>query len=269
MSAWLLRPAIRLSGFCFVLLTAGLDFLRLRLRGSPTRLERAAWLHRHSRRMLSALGIHVRISGSVRGNRLIVSNHLSYLDVLVLAARQPVVFVAKKEVRAWPVLGWFASLAGTLFIDRGRRSAVHSLAKDIETAVADGLPVVVFAEGTSGDGSEVLPFKASLLQPAVEGRWPVTPVGLDYILADGCAAREVCFHGDAAFVPHFLNLLRRTAPVAVIGYGSTRIATPERKALAGELRQAVRALRRTGIASAPPEEAELCGAGNVALQAPE
>ncbi len=105
---------------------AAFDFLFAHCfrRGAPPALAlaRARCLQRHSRRILRVLGVEVSAGGRVPASGLLVSNHLSYLDVLVLSTITPAVFVAKSEVRGWPVFGWLARRAGTLFIERAKRS---------------------------------------------------------------------------------------------------------------------------------------------------
>jgi len=93
--------------------------------GVPDRTTRARWLQDVCRRALRVFNVHLRVTGSVPSSGLLVCNHLSYLDILIVGATTPCVFVSKCEVRHWPVFGWFASLAGTLFLHRDKRSDVH------------------------------------------------------------------------------------------------------------------------------------------------
>jgi 1-acyl-sn-glycerol-3-phosphate acyltransferase len=105
-----------------------------------------------------------------------------------------------------------------------------------------GFVVVVFPEGTSSDGQQVLPFFSSLLEPAVAGGGPVTPAFIRYELSDGSVADEVCYWGDMTFGPHFLNLLTKREIRAQVRYGDARPPGQNRKQLARELQQAVRHL---------------------------
>src|ERR1043165_9219823 len=129
-------------------------------------LARAGWLQRSSRRVLRIFEMETHVAGSVPRDGLLACNHLSYLDVLVLAALTPSLFVAKSEVRQWPVFGWFARLAGTIFVNRSKPSQAARSADEIAVALRDGALVVLFPEGTSSGGETVLPFKSSLLEPA-------------------------------------------------------------------------------------------------------
>ena len=140
----------------------------------PTRfLREAGW----------AAGIDVRIVGTpVRRDVLIVANHLSWLDVLILAGVSGTRFVAKDEVAHWPVLGFLSGLNRTVYVSRGRRADVRAQADQIRSALADGQPVALFAEGTTGDGIALRPFRASLLaalSPPLP-RVVMQPVAIDY-----------------------------------------------------------------------------------------
>ena len=99
------------------------------------------------------------------GAGLTVSNHLTYLDVLAYGAVRPFLFVAKSEVRRWPLLGTLASLGGTIYVDRDRGLQVADATLEIEQALRDGISVLLFPEGTSSNGSSVLPFRSPLLTP--------------------------------------------------------------------------------------------------------
>ena len=124
---------------------------------------RARWLQQSCRRVLRMLCAGPRVYGNIPASGLLVCNHLSYLDVIVLASLTPAVFVSKREIKHWPVFGWFACRAGTIFVDREKRTHVGQLTHDIETVLNQGVLVILFAEGTSSSGHTVLPFKSSLL----------------------------------------------------------------------------------------------------------
>ncbi|MBI5382600.1 MAG: 1-acyl-sn-glycerol-3-phosphate acyltransferase [Opitutae bacterium] len=207
---------------------------------------RAHWLQRTCRSLLRVLGIHRHATGRPAPGTMVVSNHVSYVDIMVLSAAAPVVFVAKSEVRGWPIFGWFAQLAGTRFIDRKRRSDVARVADEIAPALAEGLGVVLFLEGTSSDGSSVLPFKASLLEPAARGRWPVQPTAVGYLVPPGhSAAQEVCWWGDMTLAPHLANLLTLQRIDAHVAWGEPVPGNEDRKLLAAELQARVSALHAT------------------------
>ncbi|MEI6075489.1 MAG: lysophospholipid acyltransferase family protein [Verrucomicrobiota bacterium] len=207
------------------------------------RLARAAWLSRSSRRHLKIFGYSAAISGPVPRSGLLISNHLSYLDILAICAAAPAVFVSKADVRRWPVFGWLAALGGTVFIERERRTHVGAVNREIETALADGALVVVFPEGTSSDGTGVLPFRASLLEPALRGGHPISAAWIHYELADGDARQEVCYWGDHTFLPHLLNLMGKKSVRATLRFATFNRTTDDRKELATQLREAVLKLK--------------------------
>lgn len=211
--------------------------------------SQARWLSATCRRLLWGLGVRVEMSGAPPQGALICSNHLGYLDILVLASRVPTVFVSKAEVRGWPVFGWFAEKAGTRFIDRKRRGDVVRIAEELTPLLDAGLNVVVFLEGTSSDGSTVLPFKSSLLEPAVRAGWPVMPAALSYQVPVGRSAeREVCWWGDMTLSPHLWRLMTLPWVHARVAWGRMMPSRDvDRKALAESLRQAVVALKGNPI----------------------
>lgn len=229
---------------CFMALLCGAAIsLLLRSRHRRDAESRARWLQALCKRLLRLLAVRVDSSGEVSSGALIASNHLGYLDILVLASLRPVVFVAKREVRGWPVFGWFAEKAGTRFIDRGRRGDVVRVTGELTPLIEAGLSVVVFLEGTSSDGREVLPFKASLLEPAVRLGWPVAPVALGYRVPEGRSAElEVAWWGDMTLPPHLVNFFTLPWVEARVRWGGERRAEGDRKALAAALRDETAAL---------------------------
>lgn len=124
--------------------------------------------HWYHRRVCRLLGIRFQVEGDIErpGPVLLVSNHVSWLDIPVLSALAPVSFVAKSEVGRWPFVSWLAKLQRTVFIDRTRRSDVGNVSNQMRDRLANGDTLVLFAEGTSTDGNRVLPFKSALLSPA-------------------------------------------------------------------------------------------------------
>jgi 1-acyl-sn-glycerol-3-phosphate acyltransferase len=195
---------------------------------------RTAWLSRWSRFACRVVGIRVTTRGSMPRSGLLVCNHLSYLDVIVLSSIWPCVFVARHDVAAWPLFGWLARAAGTIFVDRERRLA---------SADVVGSLVVLFPEGTSSDGSTVMPFKSALLEPAVELRCPVGAAAIEYALDDGSVADEVCYWGDMTLVPHLLNLFFKREIRSTCSFSLPRIRVGDRKEIARELREEIVSMR--------------------------
>lgn len=216
------------------------------------RLARAEWLSRSSRRHLRIFGYQVSVSGPIPKSGLLMCNHLSYLDILALSAVTPAVFVSKADVRKWPLFGWFAALSGTVFVDRQRRTHVGQVNQEIETALAAGALVVVFPEGTSSDGTEILPFRTSLLEPAARGNHEISVAWIHYEIPGGDARQTVCYWGDHSFLPHVLNLLGQKSIHATIRFAKFPRATDDRKVLATQLRDAVVKLKEPQPPAAAP-----------------
>lgn len=172
-----------------------------------SRTDRARWLHNQCKHGLPLLGVNVVVKGPLPASGLIVSNHLSYLDILVFSAALPCIFVSKYEVRSWPLLGALARLGGTIFVKRERRSETPVVRGQMEETLLEGVPVVLFPEGTSSDGSSVLPFRTALFDPAVRLNLQVTPACIAYSLEQGIAATDVYYWGEMSLVPHLLKLL--------------------------------------------------------------
>jgi 1-acyl-sn-glycerol-3-phosphate acyltransferase len=212
-------------------------------RGSSDLKARAVWLQVGCQRVLRVLNVQIQASGSIPSQGLLVSNHLGYLDVLVLGALIPSVFVAKSEVKNWPMFGWLARLGGTLFADRARRIQVGSLTTEIEGALRHEILLVLFPEGTSSDGRTVLPFKSSLLEPATKGSFPVAASLIEYHLEDGDVGEEVCYWRDMTFFPHLLNLLSKRGIVASVHFSEIREERGSRKELARRLHSEVLGLK--------------------------
>jgi 1-acyl-sn-glycerol-3-phosphate acyltransferase len=208
------------------------------------RRARAVWLQNLNRRVLRIFQTEILTTGAIPNSGLLISNHLSYLDILVISALTPAIFVAKREVKSWPVMGLLAQLGGSVFIDRQRRTHVGQVNDEIENALADGALVVIFPEGTSSDGNTILPFKSSLLEPATHLKHPLTVSCLQYALADGNAGSEVCYWGNAVFLPHMINLLSKRTVSVTVRFTMVQNRSTDRKELAQHLHTAVEGLKK-------------------------
>lgn len=220
-----------------------LEYLFNALTGRTSLQQRAAVLHRWSARLLRWLEVSYSCVGAAPASGLLVSNHLSYLDILVFSAAAPCVFVSKREVRSWPGIGWIATLAGCIYIDRTRHHGTHDVQPQMTAALVSGARVVLFAEGTSSDGRQVLAFRSSLLQPAVASHIPITAACLSYEIEDGDPAIDVYYYGDHILGPHSLNLFGKGRVMANLRFaGSAKIYT-DRKDAARLLHDQVCALK--------------------------
>src|SRR5579862_745618 len=245
------RVISRLFRLAFAILVSLLDYLCCCAfrRPDDRPMIRAWWLQRASRRTLRLFRFETQAAGPVPARGLLISNHLSYLDILVLSSVTPAVFVSKHDVKYWPVFGQFAVLAGTVFVDRARRFQVGQTNDEITTALNRGALVVLFPEGTSTNGQTLLPFKSSLLEPAARPEWPLAISWLHYEIDDGDAGEEICYWGDHTFFPHMLNLLSKDHVRATVRFGQFPERRGDRKELARQLRAEILGLKeKTGAA---------------------
>jgi 1-acyl-sn-glycerol-3-phosphate acyltransferase len=171
----------------------------------------------------------------------LVANHLSYTDIGALRYAAKGVFVAKAEVKGWPVAGPIVRDMGTVFIDRRNRRDIPRAGKEILERLEQGEGVIVFPEGTSTKGETVLPFNSSFLQFAAEGDVPVSYASLSYRTDEGLppASNYVCWWEDISFFAHLWRLFKLPRYTAIVTFGEEPITNHDRKALAAELRQRV------------------------------
>jgi len=246
------RPIAALRGAVrFAVLLAAIGRARLQFRGEVVpgsaheAEDRVDWLHRLCAKLVGMLGVRAEIVGEIPQSGLIVANHLSYLDIIILSGLARTAFVSKSEVAQWPVFGACATNAGTIYLDRQRRGAVAPVAEQMRAVLDGGVPLVLFPEGTSSGGEAVLPFKPSLFAVVAELDRPVAACGIDYGLSEGSVADEVCYWGDHTLAPHLLNLLSKPGLTVRLAFGPSRARTGDRKAIARELHAEVSALRAT------------------------
>jgi lyso-ornithine lipid O-acyltransferase len=192
--------------------------------------------------VLRRQGFELRVIGERPASGLIASNHLSYLDILFYGAAVPCVFVSKIEVRSWPLLGLLAGLGGTVFIDRKSTASTAEAARQIYELLQVGVPVLVFPEGTSSDGSGVLRFHPSLFEPAVLVAAQVTAAAIEYS-ADGATESGLCYYGDISLAPHLLETLQLPEVVATLRFDSPGSVYGDRKQAASLSREVVVRLR--------------------------
>jgi len=222
----LLRRIGRMSAFLWVAIS-GLWRHRKLPRGA-SRAECARWLHEACLRGIHAIGVELSVQGSLPRHGLIVSNHLSYLDIAVYSAAVPCVFVSKAEVDEWPIIGRYARWAGTVFVRRHDRADAARANVKVGDSLHHGVPVVLFPEGTTTDGNRILRFHSTMLQPAIDEGAPITPCAIRYELIDGDVAHEVCWWGDMTLVLHMWNLVGKKSIHAKVIFGEPVIpADPE------------------------------------------
>jgi 1-acyl-sn-glycerol-3-phosphate acyltransferase len=172
--------------------------------GNPkTRKERAFYLNRFCARMMRAFHIRFTVEGEFPKSGVVISNHTGYVDILLYAALSPLVYCAKAEMEHWFFIGWLTRMVGTVFVDRGAGGAAQKAAGGMEGAEAEGVPVVFFPEGTTSNGTVVLPFRTGLLAVSLQARQPMTPAFLRYTIEqdngpDITVEKDVAFWGEGA-----------------------------------------------------------------------
>ncbi len=160
--------------------------------GQMRRYRVARWW---SHRVLTLCRMDLQIRGALPDKpAMFVMNHISWLDIYALNALQPSHFVAKSEIKSWPLIGVLCDRAGTIFIERGKRHAVHDVIRQLAQRMQQGHTAAVFAEGTTTRGDQLLPFHANLLQAAIEANVPLIPVALRYL-----------HHGQRTEVPAYVD----------------------------------------------------------------
>ena len=185
-----------------------------------TLLERACWSQKWACTLLRFLNGHVAMRGVVPPRGLIAANHISYMDVLVLASLRPCLFVAKSEVRKWPLIGILCERAGVLFLDRSSMRAAAAANRTIADALRAGVTVVVFPEGTTTAGDTMLPPHAALFQSALDCEQPIIPAWITYAEEQ---RDRIAYYGDATLMPHLLQLMRLREMNATVQFRTTGI----------------------------------------------
>ncbi len=188
-----------------------------------------------------ALGLEVRVEGSPVGRDVLyVSNHISWLDILAMGGATHSQFVSKDDVIGWPLVGMLARIGGTIFIDRNSRRAAHGQVDQLGSALLRHVPITLFPEGTTGDGSILLPFRPALFASVAPppAAIVVQPVAIDY----GPAAAEICWIGDEALGPNAMKVLARPgALVCTIRFLPPLPPLDDRKALAAQAQATIAA----------------------------
>ncbi|HEX7286087.1 MAG TPA: lysophospholipid acyltransferase family protein [Candidatus Angelobacter sp.] len=236
------RVVLRCAATALAIAGCVLEYAAKLAAGKRDASSRAWILHKWCTRVLHWYGVSLTVEGTPPAQGLIVSNHVSYLDILVFSAAAPCAFVSKKEVRSWPGVGWAASMAGCVYIDRTRRSATRSIQPQIHAALSSGSRLVLFPEGTSSDGTKLMPFRSSLLQPAVADHAPITAAYVRYELDDGDPSRDVGYFGDMTLVLHVLKLFAKNSVRATLRFAVAPQVFAGRKEAAAKLWESVNEL---------------------------
>lgn len=201
-------------------------------------VARMALVRWWSAKFLRLLGVTLIEQGTPRpGAKLLVANHISWLDILAIDAVAPARFVSKSEVRHWPALGWLATASGTLYIERQRPRDALRVVHQMAEALQAGDTLAVFPEGTTGDGHALLPFHANLLQGAIATATPVQPVALRFFDADHAISPAVAYLDDTSLLQSLWSVVcAQGLGVRVTVLPALSVAHADRRRLAERLR---------------------------------
>lgn len=198
----------------------------------------------------SMRGRHARGDG-----RLLLSNHVSWLDIFAIDSLAPASFAAKSEIASWPLAGTLVGRAGTVFIERGRRRAVHGVIQQMSQKLQAGLRAAVFPEGTTSDGRRLLPFHGNLVQAALNAGVPMVPVGIRYLDPDGEPCHAAIFIGDTTFMQSLWRITGHPRVIVEVHVMPAILPAPgaRRQHIAREAREAIAATLGLELDDTVPE----------------
>ncbi len=238
------RASYRL--FLLLVITGGLTMVWLIRIPFLSSVERSAWrgvmTGLWARRFLHVLNVQVHVDGIPPDPPFfMVSNHLSYMDIIVYLSQVHCVFLAKSEVAYWPVLGWLARAVGTLFVNRRNSRDVVRINEEIDRVLGHNEGIVIFPEGTTSKGESVLPFKTGILETVARRGMPVSYAAVSYRTPENelPAMQVVCWWGDMTLVDHLFNLLKLPSFEATIVFGDEALTASDRKEMAMLLNEKV------------------------------
>jgi 1-acyl-sn-glycerol-3-phosphate acyltransferase len=238
-----IRAAIRLTLFLVLTFIVYLSWFIGRFFIPNKQYLRQICFRVWSRGFARFAGMKIEVIGPVpKPPFFLVSNHLGYMDIPAIRAVVDGVFIAKAEIRDWFIAGKMISDMGMIFIDRQNRRDIPRAGAKIISKLSDGEGVIVFPEGTSTKGEDVLPFNSSFLQFAAQTDLPVSYSSISYRTPEGerPASEAVCWWDDTPFLSHIFRMFSLPGFTAVISFGDEPIVSTDRKKLAGELREKVR-----------------------------
>lgn len=210
-----------------------------------------------SAKLMRIVGVEVRVEGEPPGESesgaMIAANHVSWLDIFAVSSVRATRFIAKSEIRDWPIAGWIVERSGTLFVRRERRRDTTRINEQVRAALAEGDRVGLFPEGLTTEGDQLLPFHSSLFEPAVANRAHVHPCAIRYEHADGSRARSVAYVGETSFMQSLGMVIRSHGVVARVAFAPTvETAGRARREVAAEARAAVATLLGLAPADTAP-----------------
>jgi 1-acyl-sn-glycerol-3-phosphate acyltransferase len=239
-----IRAATRITALAFISVVAAFAYLSANFffRSSRKRNLQSRATKFWARNIAKVVRLKIKTEGTPPATPFfLVSNHLSYVDIIVLMTLLDCIFVAKSDVADWFGIGNLAKMVGTIFIDREQNRSILPALEKIDDALKNKIGVIVFAEGTSTKGETVLPFKPSLLEIAVRKSLNVNYASLSYSTPEGCtpASLSVCWWGDMTFQDHAWRLCQLPEIEVAVRFGEGTIKDEDRKELAKKLLSAV------------------------------
>jgi 1-acyl-sn-glycerol-3-phosphate acyltransferase len=210
--------------------------------------DRHARVHVWAGQMLRIAGIELVVNGTppAEGPVLLVANHISWLDILVMHASRHCRFVSKSDIKNWPLVGTLADGGGTMYVERASRRDAHRVVSQMAERLRAGDILAVFPEGTTGDGITLKPFHANMIQAAIEAQVPAQPVALKFIdAASGEPSFAPSYVDDETLVGSIWRTLTAPPLVAVVTFGSAHSHEGQtRRVWAQALREDIEQLRR-------------------------
>jgi len=196
-----------------------------------------------NKKLLNILNIGIQINGQLqhesgREGCMVVSNHVSWLDIIVLNAIHPLCFISKLEVRGWPVIGWLSRRSGTIFIERAMRRDAAMINLHVSTLLKQGVCIGLFPEGTTTDGKQVGHFHSALIQPAIDAGIRLCPVSLRYQDENGALSAAAAFIGETTLVQSIWNILRCSSLNVSVQFATALPTTSKNRRLLARTAQA-------------------------------
>ena len=240
------RAVYRLVVLILTLIQAifGMWLFTRRNGGRLTRRQRAEQTQRACSLILSRMPVDVEVHGDPPRQGLLVSNHLSFVDVVLYGAVCPCVFISKIEIVNWPIFGTAARMAGTVFVDRSRTAVGSAATGDAETALKEDVCVLLFPEGTSTDGSTLLPFHSAFYEPAVLAGAEVIAAAVAYPDGPDHVEKDICYAGDDAFFPCLMRALSIDRIASRVDFSDRHVVYGNRKEAMRMTREEIVEMRR-------------------------
>ena len=216
MIARFLRSSYRIPGFLLLSLayTFKLGVVRIIHGADRHRIHRILIEFIH--RVYAIMGIRVFVEGELPENpSILMGNHRSYVDAVMIPAKTPVVFVGRVESKSWPIIGWGATLLGTIWVNRKSKESRKETRESVKQRLQDGFGIVIFPEGTTHMGPDVLEYRPSMFYISAEGGFPVTPIAIEY------KDPNIAWVGQAKFIPHAWKQFGAKHIDVKVSYGPT------------------------------------------------